>query len=103
MDVQQFWNWFWVVFAIIMVLWMNFFFYSLGWRRGWATCIAKRNSLKKVVHMHNYNGHMCLLDHRVLVDEIVNKAIQGYHTCPRCGSWLISLGTSIEISSGERG
>ena len=43
-DTQQFWNGFWFGFAGIIVVGMNLFFYSLGWRRGW-------NAKKKDMHL----------------------------------------------------
>lgn len=102
LDTQQFWNWFWLVFAGIIVAWMNSFFYSLGWHRG-------RDAYKKVVHLNAYRGSgygpprptpPCGLDHKKLIDELLEKNAYGCHDCPRCGQWLITFGAHMSSTPG---
>ncbi len=107
MDTQQFMNLFWNLYALAGVVIILVAIYSWGWRRGWKSCMDIRDVYKHAMHGENYGmrtgrygSSLCPLDHKKMVDEILEKNQYGYHSCPKCGSWLITLGASIKAMPG---
>jgi hypothetical protein len=93
MDTQQFMNLFWIALEILMLIFIGGFSYSIGWRRGWARCISVRQELTYVPG--GYGNRKCRFDHQALVDDIIRRSLYGYHSCPECKTWLITLGASV--------
>jgi hypothetical protein len=58
MDAQQFWNWFWVAFVFILVVWALGFTYTMAWHRGWDACQNRHHPKKMIRFRKSYGGYI---------------------------------------------